>query len=204
MVIGVTAQEDEEVPDGVGPLEAQQILVEALQPFEFGGEGSDVTELGRAKGGPAVDAAGGLALEEVEFGTGRGFGHDEDVGRTRCDIGSALDVVAGVRQSAVGVAERAPHLVTDRRTGFGRVGLADHDAVVIGAGGEVGVVMRLFDHLEVEHLGVVPGHPVHVGCVEGDVSQLGHRCRGLGCGVWCFTHEVDPFLEDGGVTHRVR
>jgi hypothetical protein len=105
------------------------------------------------------------------------FVEHQDVRGTGPDVGAPLDVVAGLRQASLGGVEVLPDLVADRDACLGRA-FGHNDAVVVGAGGQEGAVRRGADQLEVEHLVVVLGHPVHVRRLEPDVAQLRHTyCR---------------------------
>jgi hypothetical protein len=115
VVIGVAAQEDEEVADGVRPLETQQLLVELLHRRQLADERGHVAELGGTQRGVALDAARVLRGEQVQRHARARLLEHQYVGRAGGDVAAALYLVPGVAQPALCVVERLPDLIADGR-----------------------------------------------------------------------------------------
>ena len=178
VVIGVAAQEGEEVADRVGPAEPEHVEVEALDLEQVRYVGGDVSELGGPQAEGIGDAAGLLALEQRQRRPAARLGERQCGRDARLGVAAALARHAGRAQSLAGLVEGAVDLEPEPGAAVGLAGAHD-DAVVVGAGRQVGGVAGALDEREAERVLVVVDEPGHVAGGELVDRELrdGHRRR---------------------------
>jgi len=177
VMIGVTAQEREEVSDGVGPPEAEHVGIEALRTLEVFHVRRDMAELGRPDAERGRHPAGLLALVEVDRRRRFRFRERKGGADLGLRVGAQLGVEAQLLEVALDIGERSGHLEADCGAAVTLTRLDDH-AVMVDTGGEVRRGSGPLGDHEAKRVLVVIHEPFRIGGADLVEPGLGDGRRG--------------------------